>query len=428
LDAVFHEAVRVAREYYITWQGSFTSIFLMALQPGIFGEQYYIFTPYLLIISLIAATWLFARTIVGKHYSGVLCWLALLFSIQFAPAPEESFYWYNGGIYYTFFYSLSLVLYCLVLQAHRASSPAKRAIYAGIAMPLAFLLGGGNYVTALLSGVLLTLLVVYRMIRKDPSRWSSFFTLVCLLVALILSVVAPGNGVRQETAENVMPYGKAILLSFPHAIAFFIRSMRFEFLLGALVALPFVFRAAERHNWSFRYPALVTLASLCVYACQFTPHLAAFSEDGPQRMMGIIFFTNFWLIGGNLFYWCGWFAKNRYLPMLVHFFVRWTAVVAAMLIVLGFAVTIMREPVTMSGASAAKSLLDGSAKHYWQAQVDRTVILKDETTRNVAVPPLPDWPHVLMYTELAPDATHWINDLTAAYYGKESVSVAWPTE
>lgn len=38
LSKVFAAAIEFTADTYMTWQGSFTGIFLMALQPAIFGE------------------------------------------------------------------------------------------------------------------------------------------------------------------------------------------------------------------------------------------------------------------------------------------------------------------------------------------------------------------------------------------------------
>ena len=440
IAAVLRAAWEWTLHIYRAYQGSFSAVFLMTLQPGIFGERVYILAPYFLMASLVAATWFFARTVIGKRYGPVLCWLALFFSVQFMPGADEAFYWFNGGIYYTFFYSLSLVLYSLVLLAHRAASPAKRAATTGGACLLALVIGGGNYVTALLSCVLLALLAGYRRIQKDGRWWIPAAALLCLACSLVVSAVAPGNALRQAESQ-AMPYPEAILASFPHAFTFLLRGMRaeallgaggmrLEFVLGAVVALPFVQRAAEGSKCAFRYPGLVTAASLCVYACQFTPHLAALSREGPARMMNIIFFTNLWLLGGNMFYWCGWLAKRRraqgrHVKETGRVLARWAAVGAAAMLLAACAVTAVREPNAISGVSAAANLMDGRARRYGEALADRIAVFEDEDVRDAVVPPLPPKPHVLKYTEMVADPTDWMNRITAAYYGKESVSVEW---
>ncbi|MCL2811355.1 MAG: DUF6056 family protein [Clostridia bacterium] len=433
LYAVLGAAAVTVRNFFYGFQGSFASTFLMALQPGVFGERFYILGPYILIGGLVAATWLFMRTVIGKQQGAALCWLVLFFSVQFLPGADEGFFWFNGGVYYTFFYSLSLVLYSMALRAHRAVTPVKRAAIVGGACVLAIAVGGGNYVTALLSVVLLVLHTGYRCMSKDRRWWISFAIFLCLVGSFLVSATAPGNAVRQAKAQG-MPYPEAIYLSFHNAFTFFsggmraealqgAGGMRLEYVLGALIALPFVYRAAERNACSFRYPGLVTLLSICVYACQFTPHLAALSKEGPSRLTNIIFYTNFWMIGGNMFYWCGWWAKKKSVTEATRVLARWVAVGAAVMLMLTCTVTALRRPDAISGVSAAVNLADGRARRYGEALAERIAVFEDETVRDAVVPPLPAKPYVLKWTGMVTDTTDWMNAITANYYGKDSVSV-----
>ncbi|MCL2812179.1 MAG: DUF6056 family protein [Clostridia bacterium] len=420
LWATLHAAVNVAIEFYIEWQGSFSSTFVMSLQPAIFGEHWYALTPYVLLGSLVLGTWLFVRTMVGKRYGGVLCWLALFFFLQFVPGVEQAFFWYNGGAYYTFFYGLSLILYSFVLRAHRADKPEKRVAYMIGTCLLAAFVGGGNYVTALLSSVLLALLTSYRAIQRDRRLWIPLAAFLCLMGTFVVSAVAPGNAVRQSQSDG-MPYVAAVIASFPQALRYLMGSMRVEFLLGALIALPFLYQAAEHSGHAFRYPALVSLLSLCVYACQVTPHLAALSTIGPARLTALLFYTNFLLIGGNMFYWSGWFAKKGGVVVSLRILARWIAVGAAVLLVLACATTVVRESHTINGASAARSLLDGSAQRFGQEMDARAKIYEDEAIRDAVVLPVSVRPRVFHGGDIAWDSTQWENEIVAEFYGKDSV-------
>ena len=45
LGQVLQKSFVLMKDSYITWQGNFTAIFLMRLQPAIFGENYYVIAP-----------------------------------------------------------------------------------------------------------------------------------------------------------------------------------------------------------------------------------------------------------------------------------------------------------------------------------------------------------------------------------------------
>ena len=45
---VLKGAVTAVAEAYVNWQGTFSSIFLMSLQPGIWGERFYAAVPFIM--------------------------------------------------------------------------------------------------------------------------------------------------------------------------------------------------------------------------------------------------------------------------------------------------------------------------------------------------------------------------------------------
>lgn len=59
LGLVLKEAVLTSAEFWHKWQGLYTSAFLLALEPAIFGEQYYCITGFLTIGTLVCANLLF---------------------------------------------------------------------------------------------------------------------------------------------------------------------------------------------------------------------------------------------------------------------------------------------------------------------------------------------------------------------------------
>ena len=59
LDQVLQKSFVLMKDSYITWQGNFTAIFLMRLQPAIFGENYYVIAPIILITSFVISMLMF---------------------------------------------------------------------------------------------------------------------------------------------------------------------------------------------------------------------------------------------------------------------------------------------------------------------------------------------------------------------------------
>ena len=96
----------------------------------------------------------------------VITSLILIFSIQFVPYPVESFYWYNGSIYYTFFYSIMLFIIGIVLRLLKEKNKKRKIIYFAICIVLAIIIGGTNYTTALVCNLIILSILLILIAKK----------------------------------------------------------------------------------------------------------------------------------------------------------------------------------------------------------------------------------------------------------------------
>lgn len=152
-------AARQVYETYFNWQGTFSAVFLFALQPAVFGEGFYWLCP---VVMFAALFWGAVRIFraggkvlgAGRKTTELALLLYLLVCTQLVQSPAQAFYWWNGAVYYVFFYALMLVLAARVL---RMLAGARTVRHIAATALLAFFVCGGNYVTALLSLELLAL-------------------------------------------------------------------------------------------------------------------------------------------------------------------------------------------------------------------------------------------------------------------------------
>ena len=132
-------------------QGSFAAVFLMNLQPAVFGPEYYFVTTFIMLGSLIIGTALFLLELLVKYLHAdvweycLVTAVILTMTIHFCYDPVESFYWYNGSIYYTFFYGLALILAAAVLCALRVEKVGMKVFLTVLSSVLCAVIGGGNY-------------------------------------------------------------------------------------------------------------------------------------------------------------------------------------------------------------------------------------------------------------------------------------------
>lgn len=122
ISACIQGAWNVAVNMYHIWQGTYSACFLMALQPGAFGAYWIV--PILLASSLIMSTYTLLYLIMRKllHTTRIEFLLVSsvfsLINLQFVYSAYDAFYWYNGAMYYTLYFSMSLCLASLLIAYH----------------------------------------------------------------------------------------------------------------------------------------------------------------------------------------------------------------------------------------------------------------------------------------------------------------------
>ena len=189
IPEILSAAAETVRDYYFTWQGTFSAIFLFALQPGAFSESAYFLTPFIIIGCLSLSTFVlmhfvYCRLLGGKSSQAViLSALTLLLSVQMVTNQAQAFYWFNGASYYAVFYSFSLLFFAgigtLLLDAGKKVHP----VLTGCCALLAVLIGGGNYSTALTTSFIASVLCAAWLFFKKPGRFRLAVILLILLVS-----------------------------------------------------------------------------------------------------------------------------------------------------------------------------------------------------------------------------------------------------
>lgn len=99
-----------------TWQGTYSSIFLMSLVPLVWGEQYYFWGLLFILLLLIGGVFALVKALVVDVLQGG--WQQCLY-IQAVTAalvvelmyyPAEGLFWYNGGIHYVGMHGFAMLL------------------------------------------------------------------------------------------------------------------------------------------------------------------------------------------------------------------------------------------------------------------------------------------------------------------------------
>lgn len=412
--------------YHIS--GTFSVQLFDSLAPNVFGERYYVVTFYIMAVSLFFGLAYFYKTLFSlvfkteKEYCLIITLISLIIVTQFLPSCVEGFYWYVGAITYTFYFSLFLVAIALLVKQFCASSISiGRTI---LSCFLFFLLGGGNHVTALLSGVILVGLIVFSALSNKKKKITAFlFPVILWTIAFAINCSSPGNAIRSESTGGGAGFLKSFVLAFRAILLSIEKWSSLPFIACILFLVPVLWLAASKTEFSFGYPAVITFFSFCFLAAMYYPPIFAMNSTGMGRLNNIVFFSYTILLIVNIFYWSGWIAKRVSPPWIT----KWkkgisVCYIAVLCLFIGFGVlATIKTPV--SSLSAAKSLLNGEAKSYYSTQLEREELLHDNTVLDVVLPAFNSKPYTIFFHDITNNPTEGQNVAMAEYYLKDSVVV-----
>ena len=429
-------AFKQAYTTYHDWQGSFSAIFLMALQPGIWGAGAYSITTYFILGTFLLGNYAFFYVILGKlckaspvSYIPIFAIVAGL-SILWCPSPVSSYYWYNGSVYYTFFYGLMLIYLSVLINSFTFDRAPQWYSFIP-AILLALFLGGGNYVTGLLLAEIMALLVLFSYVQKKKNRTYLFVSFIAFLMSFVLNMIAPGNAVRAMGNESMNAID-SVFKSFHEGRSFLVNPINIMVVLGLLLIVPLLWQILAEVNYSFKYPIVVTLLSFCLFCSQFTPTLFAQSSAGPFRIHNIIWYL-LWILGIiNIMYWFGWIKntinksltnnsihsiiEEAFRKKVIFYYIIVCSIYCIFMFDYGFMST--------SSVSAVMSLRRGEAEIYYNEYLERERIIDTNTSKDIVVSPFSVKPYLLFFDDICADSTDWRNYSTAKYYQIDTIRLA----
>ncbi|MCM1268071.1 MAG: DUF6056 family protein [Bacteroidales bacterium] len=423
------------------WQGTFSTMFLMAMQPGVW--RLYALVPFLMIGMLSASTLFFLHTVMIKvirvRRAVFLCvsMLYLLFATQCMIDKVQGFFWYNGAAHYMLPHCAALFLcgLCILLLTEEKKKAGRMVLVC----LLAFFIGGSNYITALITAVLFVTLLIFLPVAGQKRKAARILLpFLFFAAAFLLNTLAPGNAVRQEEILVRPGVVKSILLSFYYCTEYLLHTwFQWSNLLFALALVPFLWETVKAVGNRFSYPAplLVAFYSYCILSAMFTPSLFAEGEPGGGRIFNIIFLDAQLFLIANLFYDMGWIRRKwesarggseekaeygvsclerketlQYLAGLLFFTVMTAAMYAK------------ADPDCFTSTSAVRSLITGEAAAYGEETKERDRLVQEADTAEIVIPRLRTHPYLLFLSDIEEDPGDWKNKSMARYYQKDAVS------
>lgn len=430
---VLKEAVSISASRYQTWQGTFTSIFFMALQPAIWTEKAYCITPFIMTGILSVSVFYLLHVILVQYLEGtrqewiILSLIVLIAVIQCMVDKTDAFFWYNGSVHYIVPFSFLLLMQASLISALTASAKEKRRrIF--LSSLYAVFVGGGNYISGLTACVCsISLLLLLLFMKKLKEHKTACIPVFILVLSFLINMAAPGNSVRGESVQGMPPL-KSIMVSFRYTLAFAVDEWT-DWTIWALVlfSLPFIWKVVKNTRFRFPCPFLAAAYSYCLVSSAFTPALYATGNIDAGRIRNIIFILYVLLLFLNAGYAMGWACHYFQLHsgenearenLTVN--QRWYVILTSLALFFGLGITIKPNPDYYTTSAAVMELVTGEARAYGQEMEARIELLQlpDE---NIVLPCIQTQPALLYHSDITFYDKDWSNIAMSRYYGKQSI-------
>jgi len=459
LAAVLAAAVDGVKGTYTSWQGTWFSVFLFSLNPEVFHPHAYWLVPWMVLILQIWSVLTFMHHfLVARCGLDKMTWLSvsallLMAQIQCAMSPQSAIFWYVGTTHYMLPFAMGL--FCIVcgdrfLQGYRLRDFV-------VLLILQTLLGGASYQAALLVPLTLFLIILLRMLwtgnRKSHINNKDLLLLlpfITEMAGLIISAKAPGNKSRAG-ADFGFSVGRAcaaILNCFTEAgqqALYYLLHHTYAIiamiLIGILLFHAFGKKKAEivctreagieeaadgqTGIGIYDHPWLFLFLMICLNASAHAPALYAAVE-----VSGGVGNTNFFVflftVAATIAYFAGWYSTNGKKQRAGKLFQVMLTVLLIFLCIIG------RHSIKATTDYVCYTYIrSGQAADYRVQTALQYQLLTDDKVSDPVVPMINNEQGPLQQMPVTEKKDAWSNTVTAAFYGKKSVTgmdrIKWDT-
>ena len=287
------EAIKGTFHEYNVWQGTYSAIFLMYLPPHLLGEFFYKLYPSILLLFFTVGIFYMLYPIV-KHnekislhaWVGISSILVLLCITQ-VPACGETFYWYNGSVYYTGFLSVTFFFFGLLFRFLKD----KKTYRIVLLCILSLFIAGGNYASLLPSVLTVSFILFISILKKREKKItiSLIVILLLLLTGLAVSILAPGNSVRAATTSGTTPI-KAVAKSVIQCIHFTLYWNGIASFVSLFLVTPIFINVISNSDKKIKLPIPLCILFFLIYSSCETASFYGQNNGGPARLFDISFY------------------------------------------------------------------------------------------------------------------------------------------
>ncbi len=370
------EAAKGTISEYFRWQGTYSAMFLMYLPPFVFSDFLYKVYPLILLSVFTFGIFYMLKPVITVNLKGsVYSWIVISSLLETAfinqvPSCGETFYWYNGSMYYTGFLAASFIFFGVLLRFINDCKYSRLFFL----IPCALFIAGGNYASLLPSILLIVALIVRLFTKKDKKTATGLLiVLSSLLIGFAVSVLAPGNTLRQDTSYKISAV-KAILKSIRQCTRYELYwNGIFTFIIFMLLAVVFV-GLIKKCDYSFKFPILHCLMIFLIFCSSECPSFYAQNNGGGARLFDICFYMMILVTAFCEFYLLGFiyrlFEKSKKIND-TRFLIMSEGGIVIIFVILLFVRPMNEANITPNSCRACKNLINGNAEYYDSQYQDR---------------------------------------------------------
>lgn len=417
LFSLIKAAFAVDMEFYNNWQGLYSSAFVLSLQPGIFGEEFYFIGAWALMALLFLSIWFLANNLVHgllgggikKRYVALFSFFVFAVLIQGMPSMLQGIYWFNGAWNYTFFFCLVLLNVGLLIGYIFRGGGKCRLVLLTL---LSFIISGGNHVTAFLNILLLVIVGALMFKRKKEL----LIPLSMAIIGYIIVFVAPGTMVRQGEEAR-----QGIISTLAHCVWWLFKylcdwiDVQFVFLM--ILLIPVAYLLSCRCNIDFNifkiHPIFMVLGEMMLICGMLCVPFMAMGNLGSDRLKNVIWLTFMICSAINWMYLMLW-SKVFLLFQNVKFNGIYALCIFCSCIIVCF-FTDSNIYMTVG------ELVNGKAVEYANACDERYELMEQSPIGTIIyVGELPD-SKMLKFSDLSADTEFWTNAAWGDYYSVDVI-------
>lgn len=420
---VIAAAAKQAGISYRSWQGTFSSIFLMALMPALFDYRMYKLVAGLMVFILCFSAFALAKTVLYhlaglEHRYWVITGGALsILTVEKMYTIPSGIFWYNAAVHYTFMHGLMLLFISAMIRVVLAKKISAVIAWAATATLLAVAVGGSNYATCLMGSACAVSILVLLSIRYKKKVFPCVIPAAVLLISFIVNIAAPGNGAR-EAYYNGFGAVSSILSSFGSAFRYCGKWMDLFTFLMLLLLAPVLWNITRRMRFRFPMPGLVGLYCFCILASGFTSSYYGMGFEGLSRTHNVIKTTYFFLLVFNEAYLLGWVGKKYGIEREAKLH---TGYLLALVLLMGCSVFLAENKVgTFTTYASVYYVKTNEAPMFYAEYMERKAILESEE-QDVVLKSFVNRPWLLYVDDITEDASDWRNTSVKEWYHKNSV-------